>query len=76
MPAFNTDECVDWAFEMVNIGYETPTLLMLAEFNKPTNYFQTIEYLQECMKEVELEPGTGDQAIIVIVLFYKKTCKS
>lgn len=63
-PKFETDECVDWAFEMVNLGYQTPTLLLLAGFNKPTNYFQTIEYLKESLKELKLEAKTGDQGII------------
>lgn len=77
VPEFNTDECVDWAFEMVNIGYESPTLLMLAGFSKPTNYFQTIGYLEECMKELELEAKTGDQAIISYSSYFiRKLAKS
>jgi hypothetical protein len=49
IPDFNTDECVDWAFEMVALGYDTPSLLILAGLNRPSSYFQTIEYFNKTL---------------------------
>ena len=33
----DTNESLDWAIEMMELGYESPTLYMLASFNKQTS---------------------------------------
>jgi hypothetical protein len=70
IPDFNTDESVDWAFEMVELGYNTPSLLMLAGLTKPTNYFHAIEYLKAALQELNLEVKFGKEAIISYGSFY------
>lgn len=37
---FNIDQVIDWAIEMLQKGYETPSLLILAGISKPTNFFE------------------------------------
>jgi hypothetical protein len=69
-PHFNTDECVDWAIEMLQLGHETETLLMLAALSKPTNYFETIDYLKRSLKELKLEEKTGDKGIASYSKFF------
>jgi hypothetical protein len=64
VPNFNTDICVDWAFDMVSLGFDTPSLLMLAGLDKPTNYFQAVEYLKEALRELNIRSKSGDEAII------------
>jgi hypothetical protein len=69
---FNTDECVDWAFELLEHNIETPSLLILASLSKPTNYFETISYLDKTLKELGLEPFHSEKAIIAYSYFYIK----
>ncbi|RYE32519.1 MAG: hypothetical protein EOP48_31025 [Sphingobacteriales bacterium] len=64
VPIFDTNVCVDWAFDMVSLGFDTPSVLMLAGLDKPTNYFQTIEYLKVALRELNIEPKFGDEAVI------------
>ena len=34
------DQSIDWTVEMLSIGYETSSLLILAGISKPTNFFE------------------------------------
>jgi len=36
---YDMDECVDWAIEMIELGYDTENLIILAGLTKPVNYF-------------------------------------
>lgn len=49
---------------MVSLEYETPNLLILAASTKPTNYFETIEYLKAALNELKLEPKTGISGVL------------
>ena|SRR2546425_13177268 len=55
IPDFNMDESVDWAIDMISLGYDTPSLLILAGLSKPTNFFETENYLLETLKELSVE---------------------
>lgn len=66
----DTDECVDWAVEMIELGYESPTLNMLSSFTKPTNYFEVIGYLTKTIKELGLQLKSGDDAILSYISYY------
>ncbi|GAA4380933.1 hypothetical protein [Hymenobacter koreensis] len=70
VPNFDTDICVDWAFDMVFLGFDTPTLLVLAGLDKPTNYFQTIEYLKAALRELKIKQKFGDEAVISYSSFF------
>ena len=70
VPSYNTDECIDWALEMVFLGHDTPSLLTLAGLSKPTNYFQTVDYLKQALNELKLEILQGDKAILSYCSYY------
>ncbi len=64
------NETIDWAIEMMALGYESPTLYMLASFTKPTNYFEVINYVKDSVRELGLEMKTGDQATLSFASYY------
>ncbi|MFK7952854.1 MAG: hypothetical protein AB8B73_08400 [Ekhidna sp.] len=66
----DTNESIDWAIEMMELGYESPTLFMLASFNKPTNYFEVIDYVKDAAKELKLEMKTGEAGILSYASYY------
>lgn len=59
----NPDDSIDWAIDMLELGHESPFLLMLASFNKPSNYFEVKEYVTAAINEIGLKPQSGDAAI-------------
>jgi hypothetical protein len=71
-PNFDTDECVDWAFEMIFLGYDTPSLLILAGLTKPTNYFEVADYLPQVLSSLHLTQKTGDEATLSYCSYYIK----
>ena len=71
-PGFDMDESIDWAIEQLQLGHETPHLLMLAGMSKPVNYFETAPYLAQALKELHLEEKTGEDAIISFCRYYIK----
>ena len=66
----DSNESVDWAIEMLELGFETESLLMLASFNKPTNYFEVINYVKKSIEELKLEVKSGNDAIMSYSAFY------
>ena len=70
VPNKNMDECVDWAIEMIELGYDTPHLLMLAGFTKPTNYFEVSDYLKNALKELGIKELSGEAALISYGYYY------
>jgi len=68
--SFNSDECVDWAIEMLGLGHETENLLILGGLSKPTNYFEATDYLRRALKELALKEKTGDEGIISYSKYY------
>lgn len=70
IPNFNADLCVDWAIEMLEAGYDTPSLLILSSLSKPTNYFETIEILKSAFEELDLEFKTGEEALICFCSYF------
>ena len=61
---FNTDDCIDWAIEMIGLGFDNENIIMLAGLSKPTNYFETIKLLNNALAELGLQPKTGEDAIV------------
>ena len=66
----NGDDCVNWAIEMLQLGYDTPSLLILAGLTKPTNQFEVKDYLKQALNELELEEKTGDDATLSYSYYY------
>ena len=74
IPDFDTDGSIDWAIDMVELGYNTPSLLMLAGLTKPTNYFHAIEYLKAALNELNLQVKFGKEARVLAVSPCKDLC--
>ena len=66
----NGDDCVDWAIEMLQLGYDTPSLLILAGLTKPTNQFEVRDYLKRALEELKLDEKTGDDATLSYSSYY------
>lgn len=66
----NSDTCVDWAMEMVELGYDSPYLFMLAGITKPTNYSEIEIYLKETLRELGISKKTGEDAINSCFVYY------
>lgn len=66
----DTNESIDWAIEMMELGFESPTLHMLASFNKPTNYCEVIDYVTDTIKELGLEMKNGKEATLSYASYY------
>jgi hypothetical protein len=70
LTTLNGDDCVDWAIEMLQLGHDTPSLLILAGLTKPTNQFEVRDYLKRALIELELEEKTGDDATLSYSSYY------
>lgn len=64
------DDCIDWAIEMLQLGYDTPSLLVLAGLTKPTNQFEVRDYLKTALSELKLDEKTGDDATLSYSSYY------
>jgi hypothetical protein len=72
----NGDDCVDWAIEMLQLGHETPSLLILAGLSKPTDQFEVRNYLKSALDELALAEKTGDDATLSYSSYYiNKICR-
>jgi hypothetical protein len=61
---FDIDQAIDWAVEMLSLGYETPSLLILAGISKPTNFFEAEKYLLRSINELGIELPEEHDAIV------------
>lgn len=64
------NESVDWALDMMQLGFKSPALFALAGFSKPVNYFETIACLKEALQELKLELKQGEAAIVSYASYY------
>lgn len=64
------NDSIDWALEMINLGFESPTLFMLASIKKPANYFEAIEYVKDAIQELGFEMKNGDNATLSYASYY------
>lgn len=60
---FNMNDAIDWAADMLSLGYESPSLLMLAGISKPANFYETESYLISTLKELSIEIPNKEIAI-------------
>ncbi len=73
---FDTNLYIDWAIEMMELGFETPSLLMLSSFSKSqkyyTSYFEMISYLNDSIQELGLELKTKEDAVLSFSSYFIK----
>ena len=53
-PCLNTDLIEDWTMELINLGYESDAVFMLASFSKPISYYEIESYLKVVFRELNL----------------------
>jgi len=70
IPNFDMDSCVDWAIEMIELGYDTDNILMLAGLSSPINYFEAIALLNKALAELGLQPKIGEEAVVSYSSYY------
>ena len=74
---FNSDDCIDWAYEMLVLEYSTESLLILAGISKPSQYFEVKEYLIKALNELNIKALDKDDAILSYSTYYiQKIAKS
>lgn len=52
---FNTDLIEEWTIGLINLGYESDSIFMLASFSKPIDYYEIETYLKKVFIELQLE---------------------
>lgn len=57
------DQWVDWALEMLQHGYETENLIILAGLTPPYNSFYLKEITGKVLKELDIRVGSDEQSI-------------
>ena len=57
------ETCIDWAIEMVEAGYESENLYMLAGQTKPYNQFHLWELTDKVLKDLNLDYTDKDLTI-------------
>jgi hypothetical protein len=62
---FNIEESIDWAVDMITLGYETPSLLILAGISKPAHFFETEKYLIQALDELGFTIPSKDEALLL-----------
>ena len=74
---FDIDQAVDWAVEMLSLGYETSSLLILAGISKPVNFFEAEKYLLSSFNELSITLPEEHEAIVgYCKTFIEKMAKS
>lgn len=66
----NGDECIQWAIEMLQFGYETPSLLIVAGLPKSPSQWELHSYLKAALSELGLQEKVGEAAILSYSAYY------
>ena len=69
---FKADVCVDWAVDMLKLGYDTENLRILAGITKPARYDEIDPYLKQTLKELGLKELSGDEGVRVYCTYLVK----
>ena len=66
MKAFNEDideSWIDWAVDMIEAGYESDNLYMLAGYTRPYNQFELQELAEKVLQDMNLDYADKEAAI-------------
>ena len=66
----DSNESIDWAVEMMLVGYESQALDILAGILKPTTYREVIDYVEAAVRELGLQMKTGEDALLSYASYY------
>lgn len=59
---FNTDLIEEWTIGLINLGYESDSIFMLASFSKPIEYYEIESYLKKVFSELKLVEKNKSEA--------------
>jgi hypothetical protein len=62
--AVRSDDFVDWAIDMLQLGHDSQSLILLAGLSKPTNFFESRDLLIASFSELNLQLKTNEDGII------------
>lgn len=68
----NADVFVNWALDMMTLGYESDALYILAGLAKPAMYYEAIKYAKEAFKELDIDIKEGEDAILSYSSYFIK----
>ncbi|MGN6476516.1 MAG: hypothetical protein ACTHKV_04770, partial [Flavipsychrobacter sp.] len=66
------EEVPTWAYEMMQLGYDTPSLRVLAGISKPISYYYLQPYFEDTLKELAFPVLAKEDAEICYITFYMK----
>lgn len=67
---FDINDAIDWAVDMLMLGYDSPSLLILAGISKPTTYYEAEPYLTQSLRELNISVPASEEAILKYGLYY------
>lgn len=67
---FDMNDAIDWAVDMLMLGYDSPSLLILAGISKPTTYYESEGYLKKSLEELNISVPASEEAIIRYCTYY------
>ncbi len=72
VPDYDINEIIWWALDMLSLGYETPSLLILAGLSIINNYFEKVKYFEKTCYELGYKLKTDEAGIISYSNFFIK----
>lgn len=67
---FAWEDCIDWAYEMLLLGHDTPNLTILASISKPSEQSEIQLYLEGALNELGIGQVKEQAAIISYCYYY------
>jgi hypothetical protein len=67
---FNYSLAVNWAIEQLQVGNETPNILMLASFGPPIDRFEIKPYIAAALGDLGLQEVEGEKAVKAVIRYY------
>jgi hypothetical protein len=66
----NSDEVIDWAFDMLDLNFTVPSLYIIASIEKSSPFYEVIPYLEDAINELGLKRKTEEEALVSYSRFY------
>lgn len=57
------EDCKDWALEMMEAGFETPHLIILAGLSSGISYFECEDVFRKAIKELSLDSMSDEEVV-------------
>jgi len=70
MDQLNSDDVINWAMEMLDLGFSTPSLYIIASIEKGSSLYEVQPYLEQALNELGLKRKTGREALISYCRYY------